>query len=256
MRTEDHKETARFAIRNKKDVVRATVLVAMVSVLGSWVVTVPMLLLAGKYSLGDLGVGMLISTMAPLLVAPPVAYKVFSLMLDLVDSRREIQRLSRTDDLTQTYNRRYFMDMARREFSLAARHGHPVSLLLIDLDGFKQINDSLGHLAGDKALYACADIIRRTTRRDDMVGRFGGDEFMVLAPYSDLESAASLADRIRRALVATDLVLGGKVLSFGASIGVVSNQGHEGDADDLLRRADQALYRAKASGGGRVELAA
>jgi diguanylate cyclase (GGDEF)-like protein len=228
----------------------------MVSVLGSWVVTGPMLLLTDRNTLSDWLVGMLIATLAPLLVAPPVTYKVFKLMLDLVASRREIQRLSRTDDLTQTYNRRHFMEMARREFSLAARHGHPVSLLLIDLDGFKQINDRLGHLAGDKALAACADIIRRTIRRDDVVGRFGGDEFMVLAPYSDLESAANLAERIRGALAATEVLLGGRASGFGASIGVVSNQVQEGDADDLLRQADQALYRAKESGGGRVELAA
>lgn len=236
--------------------VLATILVAVVSVLASWVVTGPMLLLAGRDTLEDLAVGMTIATLVPLLVAPPVAYKLFSLMLALVASRLEIKCLSRTDDLTQTYNRRHFMEMARREFALAARHGHPVSLLLIDLDGFKQINDRLGHLAGDKALRACADIIRRTIRRDDVVGRFGGDEFMVLAPFSGLDSAANLAERIRRALSDTDLVLGGQVVGFGASIGVVSSQVQEVDADDLLRRADQALYRAKENGGSRVELAA
>ena len=167
-----------------------------------------------------------------------------------------MERLSRTDDLTQTYNRRHFMEMTQRELSLAARHGYLVSLLLIDLDGFKQVNDRLGHMAGDRVLAACAATIRGAIRREDVVGRFGGDEFLVLAPYSDLNSAAMLAERVRRALAAMGLVVGGSVLGLKSSIGVVSSEDCSGGADELLRRADQALYRAKELGGDRTELAA
>jgi len=236
--------------------VKATVLVTAVSVLGSWAVTVALMLLTGHTQAENWAVGLTIATLAPMAVAPPVAFKVLNLMLALVDSRREIERLSRTDDLTQTYNRRHFMDMAQRELSLATRHGYVVSLLLIDLDEFKQVNDRLGHLAGDRALAACATTIRGSIRREDVVGRFGGDEFLVLAPYSDLNSAAMLAERIRRALASANMVVGGQVMGFKASIGVVCSQGRTGDADELLRMADQALYRAKDLGGDRTELAA
>jgi len=253
---EKHKADFWISIKSKRDVVKATVLVTAISVLGSWAVTVTLMLLAGHTHAEGWAVGITIATLAPMAVAPPVAFKVLSLMLALVNSRLEIERLSRTDDLTQTYNRRHFMDMAQRELSLAARHGYVVSLLLIDLDEFKQVNDRLGHLAGDRALAACAATIRGSIRREDVVGRFGGDEFLVLAPYSDLNSAAMLAERIRRALASADMVVGGQVMGFRASIGVVNSQGRTGDADELLRMADQALYRAKELGGDRTELAA
>ncbi|MFH2126582.1 MAG: GGDEF domain-containing protein [Pseudomonadota bacterium] len=256
MKVEKDKADFWISIKSKRDVVKATVLVTAVSVLGSWAVTVALMLLAGHTRAEDWAVGITIATLTPMAVAPPVAFKVLNLMLALVDSRREIERLSRTDDLTQTYNRRHFMDMTQRELSLATRHGYVVSLLLIDLDEFKQVNDRLGHLAGDRALAACATTIRGSIRREDVVGRFGGDEFLVLAPYSDLNSAAMLAERIRQALAAVDLMVGGKFMGFKASIGVVSSQGRTGDADELLRMADQALYRAKELGGDRTELAA
>lgn len=256
MKPEDYKAETWFSVKNKKDVVKATLLITFVAVLGSWAVTSAVLLLAGHTGHQSWVVGLIIATLAPVLVAPPVAYKVLSLMLVLADSRREIERLSRTDELTQTYNRRHFMEMAQRELSLANRHGHVISMLLIDLDDFKLVNDRLGHMSGDKALAGCAATIRATIRREDVVGRFGGDEFLVLAPYSNLHSAAMLAERIRKAMASMDLVMDGQVMGFKASIGVVSSEGHSGSAEDLLRHADQALYRAKGQGGDRIELAA
>lgn len=252
----DLKPASWFVIRSPKDVTRATLVVSGIALAASWLISAGLILLTGATSAGGMLTAFLASTLAPLAVAPPLSHRNFRLMLDLHLSRREIERLSRTDDLTQTYNRRHFMEMAQRELSLAARHGYVVSLLLIDLDGFKQVNDRLGHLAGDRALAACAATIRGSIRREDVVGRFGGDEFLVLAPYSDLTSAAMLAERVRRALASTDLLVGAQVMGLRASIGVVSSEGHGGDADELLRRADQALYRAKQMGGDRTELAA
>lgn len=252
------KDRARFWVRldNPRDVVKVTLLVTAVVLLASLVLTWALTILAGHTKPEEWWLGLSIATVVPLLVAPPVVHKMLSLMLALVESRREIERLSRTDDLTQVYNRRHFMEMAQRELSLAARHGYAVSLLLVDLDDFKQVNDRLGHLAGDRALVACAATIRATIRREDVLGRFGGDEFLVLAPFSDLDSAAMLAERIRRTLAAADLVVGGQVVGCKASIGVVSNRDGVCAADELLRRADQALYRAKEMGGNRIELAA
>ena len=245
-----------FAILSQKDVTRATIVVTGIALAASWAISAVLIVLTGATSGAGMLTALLASTLAPLAVAPPLSHRNFSLMLELHLSRREIERLSRTDELTQTYNRRHFMEMTQRELSLSTRHGHVVSLLLIDLDDFKQINDSLGHLAGDQALAACATTIRGSIRREDVVGRFGGDEFLVLASYSDLNSAAMLAGRIRRALASANFVAGGQVLGFKASIGVVSSEGRGGDADELLRLADQALYRAKELGGDRTELAA
>lgn len=256
MKVEKDKADFWMNIRSKRDVVKATLLVTSMSVLVSWAMSAIFILLIGATSAAGLLTALLASTLAPLAVALPLSHRNFRVMLELHLSRREIERLSRTDDLTQTYNRRYFMDMAQRELSLATRHGYVVSLLLIDLDEFKQVNDRLGHLAGDRALAACATTIGGSIRREDVVGRFGGDEFLVLAPYSDLDSAAMLAERIRRALASANLVVGGQVMGFKASIGVVCSQGRTRDADELLRMADQALYRAKELGGDRIELAA
>lgn len=252
----EQKTDSWFAIRKPKDVTRATLLVTGIALAASWLISAGLILLTGAATTAGLVTAALASTLAPLLVAPPFAHRNFRLMLALSVSRQEIERLSRTDDLTQTYNRRYFMEMAQRELSLAARHEYSVSLLLIDLDDFKQINDRLGHLAGDRALAVCAATISSTIRREDVLGRFGGDEFLVLAPYSDLNSAAMLAERVRGALASADMVAGGQVVGVRASIGVVSSGGRTSDADHLLRQADQALYRAKQMGGDRTELAA
>lgn len=251
-----HKPNPRSMILEQREVTRIVIKVALVSLLASWFVTGVIMLLVGDLTAGTMWVASLASTFAPLLVAVPFTRRSLKLTLELNRSRQAVERLSRTDDLTQAYNRRHFMEEAGRELVLAARHGYPVCLLLIDLDGFKQVNDSLGHLAGDKVLVTCASAIRSTLRGGDMVGRFGGDEFLVLAPHSDLSSGADLARRLREALAATELVLGGQAVVIKASIGVVSNQGRADNADQLLREADQALYRAKELGGDRVELAA
>lgn len=243
-------------IQDQKDVTRTTVKVAVVSLVASWLITGVVMMLVGGLTTSTIIVAALASTVAPLAVAIPVAGRNLRLVLEVNRSRLEIERLSRTDDLTQVYNRRHFMEVAGRELSLAARHGYPVSLLLIDLDDFKQVNDSLGHLVGDKALAACAAALRSAIRGEDVVGRFGGDEFLVLAPHSDLNSGAELAQRLREAMASIDLVVGARLVGIKASIGVVSSQGQDHSAELLLRRADQAMYRAKALGGDRFELAA
>ncbi|MBU4567188.1 MAG: GGDEF domain-containing protein [Desulfarculus sp.] len=250
------KSNSRLMIQDQKDVTRTIIKVALISLVASWLITGVVMLLVGGLTTSTLVVAGLASTVAPLAVAIPVAGRNLRLTLELNRSHQAIERLSRTDDLTQTYNRRYFTEVAQRELALAARHGHLVSLLLIDLDGFKQINDQLGHQVGDKALVACAQAIRHTIRQEDVVGRFGGDEFLVLAPHSDLKSAALLAQRVHDALDAANLVLGGQVVAIKASIGAVTSNGDAQDVDQILREADQALYRAKKMGGNRTELAA
>ncbi len=246
----------RFHLASRKDVVRATVITSAVSVLASWVLTAALMSLAGHAEAGDWLVAFTVCTLVPLAVAPAVSYKSFSLMAELERSRRESERLSQTDDLTPAYNRRHFMVMAQRELALAARNGYPVSLLLLDLDDFKQINDRLGHLTGDQALAACAAAIQAAIRQGDVLGRFGGDEFLVLSPHTGLESAAHLAGRIHAMLAGSGLVVGGESIRVRVSVGAASTEQGVFEAEELLRRADRALYRAKSQGGGCTELAA
>ncbi|MCB2225386.1 MAG: GGDEF domain-containing protein [Desulfarculaceae bacterium] len=246
----------RLALESPKDVTRATVLVTGVALLVSWLITGVLILTIRSFSPAGLVTAALASTLAPLVAAPLLSRRNFKLMLRLNQACSEVERLSRTDDLTQTYNRRYFMEMTRRELALSARHGYPVSLLLMDLDSFKEINDSLGHLAGDRALLACAGLIKDTIRMGDVLGRFGGDEFLVLAPFTGLESAALLAERIRRAMAESGVMVDNRRVSVHLSVGVVSNEQGVNSEDELLGLADQALYRAKEMGGDRIELAA
>ncbi len=231
-------------------------LVTGIALAASWAVTALLVLLTGATSPGGMLTAVLASTLAPLVVAPLLSRRNFKLMLELHLACREVERLSRTDDLTQIYNRRYFMEMAQRELALATRHGYAVSLLLMDLDSFKEINDQMGHMAGDRALAACASVIQSTIRQGDVLGRFGGDEFLVLAPHTGLDSAAYLAERIRANLAETGIMVGGRRVRVRMSVGVVSTEQGAAKPDELLARADKAMYRAKDMGGDRTELAA
>jgi diguanylate cyclase (GGDEF)-like protein len=244
-----------FHLASHRDVVRATVVTSLISVLGSWLLTASLMSMMSGVEADDWVVAFTVCTLVPLAVAPLVSYKSFNLMRELVRSRREIERLSQTDDLTQAYNRRHFMTMAQRELASAIRNGYPVSLLLLDLDDFKQINDRLGHLTGDRALAACAAAIRAAIRQGDMLGRFGGDEFLVLSPHTDLDSVVHLAGRIHAMLAGAGLVVKGETIRMRVSVGAASTEQGLFEAEELLRRADRALYRAKEKGGDCTELA-
>ena len=256
MRKPQATKTTWLAIESPKDVTRATVLVTAVALAFSWLITALFITLTGATSQAGLLTAVLASTVAPLVAAPLLARRSFKLMLRLHQACHEVELLSRTDDLTQTYNRRYFMEMTSRELALATRHAYPVALLLMDLDSFKDINDQMGHLAGDRALAACASLIRSTIRQGDVLGRFGGDEFLVLAPYTSLEAAARLAERIREAMAHTGIMVDSRRMAMHLSVGVVTNQQGAAGPDELLGLADQALYRAKEMGGDRIELCA
>jgi len=166
----------------------------------------------------------------------------------LHESRKELERLSVTDDLTGLYNRRYLMDAVANEVRRSRRLDHPCTLLMADVDHFKEYNDDYGHLAGDEALRRIAGILRETTRDVDCAARYGGEEFVVLLPETRAAGAIETAQRFRTRL-ATDELVGGKL---SVSIGVAQFP-EDGDAPDaLLARADAALYRAKREGRDRV----
>ncbi len=164
---------------------------------------------------------------------------------ELQRANEKILELSRTDFLTGCANRGFFNERISEMISLAKRKSLPLSVVMSDLDHFKKINDRFGHDAGDLVLRGYADLLRQYTRTEDLVARFGGEEFVVLLPLSDISEAFTMAERIRLALAKQDFLGNGYVVT--ASCGV-SRLKDEDRPEDLIKRADTAMYQAKALG--------
>lgn len=184
--------------------------------------------------------------------------RAFNRMADTVGLHVEtIQTTSRTDQLTGLCNRRHLMAEGYRILSVALRAGKPCSCLMVDIDHFKEVNDTHGHPIGDKYLIHIAGCIASAVRESDMVARFGGEEFVVIAPNASLEEARTLAGRIRAAVAATPLDIGPIHLANTVSVGVAEYdpepQFGANILEDMIEKADKALYRAKQHGRNRVE---
>lgn len=177
-----------------------------------------------------------------------------------ITERRELQgkleQQARQDYLTGLSNRRHFMEQGQVELSRVQRYGNTLSLFMIDIDHFKGINDNHGHKAGDTVLQRLWDILRETLRTVDVIGRIGGEEFAVLLPEADLQSATEVAERLRERVESTHVVQeAGPPLQFTVSIGVTALKEKNTNIDILLTRADKALYHAKESGRNKVCIA-
>jgi diguanylate cyclase (GGDEF)-like protein len=191
-----------------------------------------------------------------LLLAIRALLEPSAIALDNAIALQKAEALSVTDDLTRLYNSRYLNLVLRRETKRASRSGRPLSLLFLDLDGFKQVNDHHGHLAGSKALVEAAAIIRGCARETDVVARFGGDEFSLILPDTGQEGAVSVATRIgERLRTGRFLASDGLSLHLTASIGVATLPDVAASAEELLRAADMAMYKVKASGKDGIHIA-
>ncbi|MGM0693486.1 MAG: diguanylate cyclase [Pseudomonadota bacterium] len=176
---------------------------------------------------------------------------VMRMLLQLHRQRESMRLQSRTDELTSLGNRRWLREEAEEAFERRRRHGVPISLMLLDLDHFKTINDRFGHPVGDAVLVAFTRLLEQQVRHVDRVARMGGEEFAVLLPDSDLAGAGALAERIREATSGMAMPGPAAGEQLTVSIGVVE-AGEEKGLDRLYSRADQLLYRAKAGGRNRV----
>jgi diguanylate cyclase (GGDEF)-like protein len=164
----------------------------------------------------------------------------------------ELSQLAHTDPLTNLANRRFLIEQLEREFARAKRYRRPLSLLYLDLDGFKSINDRFGHLFGDEMLRTAALSMRAVLRTTDLLARIGGDEFAVLLPETTAKGAVGVALKLRRALEASSAGMGENVPSLSFSAGVSQLIFEDETIDDLLARADQVQYQAKAEGRGQI----
>ncbi|MDQ2105820.1 GGDEF domain-containing protein [Azospirillum sp. C340-1] len=163
----------------------------------------------------------------------------------------DLDRIATIDPLTGALNRRAFMSHAERELLRAQRSGAPLTLLLLDLDRFKRVNDTFGHLAGDALLRRFSEIVSARLRRTDLFGRYGGEEFCLLLPDTDQIGAAALAEALRRDVAARPLDFQGQEIAATVSIGIAACHGGE-PLDAALAAADRALYRAKHNGRNQV----
>lgn len=159
-----------------------------------------------------------------------------------------LANLANTDPLTRLANRRYLIDQLQREYERASRYNRPLSLLYIDLDGFKTINDRFGHLYGDEILRGSAKAMSAVLRSTDLIARIGGDEFAVLMPETDLFAAQNVTSKLRRALSAVSERMGPEVPPLTFCAGVSQLRPDDQSIEEILRRADDAQYLAKATG--------
>jgi diguanylate cyclase (GGDEF)-like protein/PAS domain S-box-containing protein len=171
---------------------------------------------------------------------------------NLAEQTRQLLRLADTDPLTGLLNRRSFREQFEREWLRSLRHGRPLACVMLDIDFFKRVNDLHGHLAGDATLRKIAELLARQCRPSDVIGRYGGEEFCIMAPETTEQGAASLAERIRFVLAETPVEIGERTLHVTGSFGAADCMGELNNVDELVARADQALQIAKHSGRNRV----
>ncbi|MFW6269268.1 MAG: GGDEF domain-containing protein [Bacillota bacterium] len=163
-------------------------------------------------------------------------------------ANKKIEKLLKTDDLTGLANRRHFMDYFQKMFSQAERYSHPLSLIMADLDDFKNINDTYGHKAGDDVLQAVGELLRQETRTEDMAARVGGEEFTILLTRTGCQGARKYAERIRKKIASLEIETVPEKITI--SLGI-SQKRKEDDPENLFIRTDDALYKAKESGKNR-----
>jgi diguanylate cyclase (GGDEF)-like protein len=179
-------------------------------------------------------------------------FMTLSLATDLKNAQARLQNMALTDELTGLNNRRQVMARLEEEFQRANRLGESLCLIILDIDRFKNVNDTYGHPFGDLVLKRVAERMQSSVRPYDVVGRVGGEEFLIIAPASLPDEALSLADRIITAIREETIGEGAARVTVTASAGVAVISPNDSEIDDLLRRADWALYQAKTEGRNRV----
>ena len=197
--------------------------------------------MARNYLIGNIIIGIIVTSLVILLVA---------LTVNLFHPK--IEAMAIIDDLTGLYNRRKIQELFHREIMYARRYKQPLSMMMIDIDSFKSINDLYGHLAGDEYLKLLSDTLRKGIREIDYIGRWGGEEFVVILPNTDSAHAMHAAERLVRLASAVESQTGKGPISRTISIGVSTSVSGEPEMDEMTALADKALYRAKAEGRDRA----
>jgi len=228
---------------------RTVLFVGVGAILLSELITAALMsILFGDLAWKGLAIGLLVPILITLIVIPTSLRLVFALDA----TRSTLEKLSITDELTQAYNRRHFMESLEREMARSRRFGHPFSLLLIDLDDFKEVNDTFGHAAGDDILVRFSEICRSRSRQADLFARLGGDEFAFLLPELNHDDARQFAERLAQVLSSEEICFDSHAVTISICIGAITWSPDFDEIDRLLKQADDALYTAKRSGKARI----
>ena len=192
---------------------------------------------------------MLMAKFSPFLL---VAYVTSMLAADILAAKNKISRLSQTDDLTGLLNMRAFNTLYKKEVARVNRYGSALTILMVDVDELKSVNDRHGHTAGSRLIQSVSKTLLDCVRSSDIVARYGGDEFVILLSQTNFAEAQLTAERIRTAVANTSFDAGGKRITTTASIGIASFPHDVEDANDVIDKADLALYQSKQTGRNRV----
>ncbi len=196
-----------------------------------------------------------IAIVAPLLIAPTVCWYAIGLLIELHHMEEKMRHLATYDSLTKVLNRGAFIAQTEQLIKLASRSSLPVSLLYLDIDNFKLINDTYGHNAGDEILKTLGTLLNSCKRNSDIAARFGGEEFILLLPATDHEGAVQFAQKLQQDICSTKVLIHCSEINFTVSIGLVScSLTHKIDFETFYKHADRALYQAKARGKNCFEL--
>ncbi|MBK7450755.1 MAG: sensor domain-containing diguanylate cyclase [Anaerolineales bacterium] len=181
--------------------------------------------------------------------------QLIGIIIDITERKQleaELERLATIDSLTGVFNRRQLASLATVELERAHRYGHPTSVVMLDIDFFKKINDTYGHVTGDSVLAGLAQLLTEIARTSDLVARFGGEEFVLILPETNLIDAQDVAERIHKKVADTPFIVDGHAIRITVSLGVTSSERSGQDFESLLKDADRLLYQAKQSGRNRV----
>ena len=179
---------------------------------------------------------------------PEIVRARVSTQLALVDAKAKLVRMAMVDPLTDCFNRRHFMNAAEMEMSRRKRHSYSLVVAVLDVDNFKEVNDTYGHEAGDLVLREIANCCKNTVRYEDTLGRMGGEEFAVLLPEADIRGAFDVLERVREKVGAINFTHNGRAFHVTISIGLTEVEANDNAVNAALDRADQALYKAKRGG--------
>ncbi|CAG0946164.1 putative diguanylate cyclase DgcC [Anaerolineae bacterium] len=229
-------------------IVKTSVLVTIVAVLFSIGLSVTIeFLLHGEVSSQVI----VFAITMPILIAPIFNFLFLRMVFQLEDLQAKFRAVSITDELTQAFNRRHWIELAELELARAKRYGQVFSVIIFDLDDFKRVNDTHGHLAGDLVLRQVSRICLSASRKMDAFARYGGEEFIFLLPQSDKPHARLVAERIRQELAQARFSFNQTEIRITVSVGVVTFDQVTSDLEGLLMRVDKALYAAKKAGKNR-----
>ncbi|MGF1643344.1 MAG: GGDEF domain-containing protein, partial [Thiotrichales bacterium] len=177
-----------------------------------------------------------------------MSHLVFTTARELEDANKTLERLANTDSLTRVYNRHKAQLLLEQEYRRAQRYARPLTLILFDVDDFKRVNDTLGHSTGDEALTRIAEVVRPLIRDTDFFARWGGEEFLIICPETDIRGASEIAERVRVAIESAQIIDGKRIT---VSLGVAGFR-PEDSLEKIINRADRALYLSKDKGKNRV----